>query len=298
MIIEICWGTESTELDLKDGKVRVGGAPEDEVCFQGLPPALLTLSVSQGRLTAVARAPLSIGNSIFPAHLARLVAAGELMRLPNQVLVRRVPEKDATERANKNTACVMKELVGDVVAPETSRAASLTCITGLDSGRAFPLAHSAISLGRADDSHLRLRDPSVSRRHATVVRVEKRYFIDPLPRTHGLFVNGLQIYKRTRLSSGDVIGLGQSALRFDGPSTPKPTPPPDATVIVLKDEVTTREPNRRPKTSLLRTPVGLAPTAPLPGPVAERLSRLEIALFVIGATLGVLGLGVIAAVLI
>lgn len=238
MLIEIGCGSEKTRADLKDGVVRVGGAKDDEIRIPGLPPALVTLRIDGERLTVTSTETLSIGKSMFPSHLPRLVVPGELVQLARSVTVQQV----AGPRRDKSTATVMKDLIAGTCAVESTRSATLTCLTGKDAGNVIPIALEQMLIGRGDDCTLQIRDRSVSRRHARVTLRENRVIIEDLRGANGTYVNGVAIKRRATLTPGDVIELGKTVLRFDAPQTEEtPTQAAPPSIVVDRALIPTQE---------------------------------------------------------
>jgi len=70
------------------------------------------------------------------------------------------------------------------------------------------------NLGRAKDALLRVDNPTVSRRHALIVMTEDRkVFLEHSGGANGTRLNGANVAKRTRLSDGDSVGIGDVELR-------------------------------------------------------------------------------------
>lgn len=282
MHLDIVWNEESTPVDLIDGAVTVGGGPKDDIRLEGLPVKLLTLEVDGPRLAIKCIRPLRVGNQLFPANVARLVMPGEVLTLPNDVVVRR-PEDDASRerRKNKSTDFLARELLSHELPELETRAATLTCVAGADEGHVYPIAFLDTSLGRGDEVDVRLHDRTVSRRHARLLHRGLSYFVEDLATTNGIYVNGQRVKNTQRLDTGDVLELGHTVLRFDeGERAPEertvieklPTPPAPA-------------------------PSGeAAPSADAPSVVTEKLPRVsrfapaDLAIFVIGGLLIVTGL--------
>ena len=82
------------------------------------------------------------------------------------------------------------------------------------------------TIGRAPESDLRLKDSSVSRRHAVVTIGPKGAFIEDLRSVNGVTVNGQRI-RHARLSDSDVIELGVKRFRFTSFDTRIFTPGPE-----------------------------------------------------------------------
>lgn len=70
------------------------------------------------------------------------------------------------------------------------------------------------TIGRARESGLRLKDSSVSRRHAVLTIEPNGAFIEDLRSVNGVTVNGQRI-RHARVTDGDVIELGVKRFRFD-----------------------------------------------------------------------------------
>jgi pSer/pThr/pTyr-binding forkhead associated (FHA) protein len=218
MRIDIIWNQDTTQVDLADGVVTVGGGVDDSICIAGLPHALLSLELEGHELRVTAQRSVRIGNALFPARVPRLLIEGEDLKLPNDVILRRVlDEKKRESRKQMATAFVAHELLsGNELGPQDTRAATLTCVTGFDQGRTFPIPFDENFIGRADDAAIRIRDRAVSRRHARLVREKRDYVLQPLSSSmNGAYINGKLLKGATVLKTGDVIEVGQTVLRFD-----------------------------------------------------------------------------------
>jgi len=122
---------------------------------------------------------------------------------------------------------VLKHLFSDAEAQPPSRAATLTCLTGADVGRAFTLAEACTDLGRGAEVSVRLRDMAVSRRHARILHQEGAFLLEDLGSPNGVYLNGKRIEAPGAMKEGDVIELGRTLLRFQAPvDEPSPTPAP------------------------------------------------------------------------
>jgi hypothetical protein len=294
MQLELIWHEEVTPIALTEGVVKVGGGSTDAIQLAGLPPGLLSLALEGDTLTVSAIRSVRIAGALFPAHVPRLLVEGEELRLPNELTLRR--PVDAQRRASRKTmgtAFVAKELltVDFTPTPQATRAASLTCVAGADQGRVFTLAFDDATVGRADDAHVRVRDRSVSRQHARLVKYGRTHALVPLGATNGVFINGVRLSARRVLAEGDIMELGQTMLRYEpgerapeeqtqleprpAPALPVPTPP------ALAEEVSAS-----------------ALTTPLDDPRRARaMTRQELGLMAVGAALVLTGLGISLAAL-
>ena len=92
-------------------------------------------------------------------------------------------------------------------APQRDRA-TLTILSGVDTGRVVALAGCETILGRSSSATLSVDEPSISRRHARVLFADDgRHLLEDLGSKNGTFVNGRRV-TRVALSAGDRIQLG------------------------------------------------------------------------------------------
>ncbi|MGH2627828.1 MAG: FHA domain-containing protein [Anaerolineales bacterium] len=86
--------------------------------------------------------------------------------------------------------------------------------TGLNPGDEFSVA-GEMTLGRDAGNGIVLADPSVSGRHASLVRSRDGWRVTDLGSTNGTLVNGRSIDGRgAPLSGGEQVALGSVVLRF------------------------------------------------------------------------------------
>ncbi len=81
-------------------------------------------------------------------------------------------------------------------------------------GRRVGIGSQVVTMGRLPECAVVLDDPNVSRRHAQVRREGDAVFVVDLGSTNGTRVNGV-VVREHRLVSGDVISVGNTALRFE-----------------------------------------------------------------------------------
>jgi HD-GYP domain-containing protein (c-di-GMP phosphodiesterase class II) len=77
-----------------------------------------------------------------------------------------------------------------------------------------PLDSLQLVVGRSDDVHHRIRDRKASRRHACVLAVHNRFFLQDLGSTNGTLLNGNRVTSE-RLTHGDQVQVGSTVLRFE-----------------------------------------------------------------------------------
>lgn len=92
----------------------------------------------------------------------------------------------------------------------------LLCIAGPYRGQAFPVTSGQTTIGRAMDHTISLpADSSVSRLHARIVYENGRHSLADAGSSHGTELNGESIAEPRVLRTGDVIGLGETILRYE-----------------------------------------------------------------------------------
>lgn len=85
--------------------------------------------------------------------------------------------------------------------------------------RELSLERSSLVLGRNPDCDVVLASPSVSRRHASLVRRAGVIRVEDLGSANGTFVNGSRISAPTVLSTGDLVSIGGHHLRVAATGT-------------------------------------------------------------------------------
>ena len=84
--------------------------------------------------------------------------------------------------------------------------------------RIWPLRTALLTIGRDEGCDLRLTDPSVSRRHAQIVRQPGGYFVADLQSSNGTLLNGEPLTAPAALAAGDVLTVGVFTLRCESTS--------------------------------------------------------------------------------
>lgn len=77
----------------------------------------------------------------------------------------------------------------------------------------FPLTVAITQLGRKNDNHLVIENPTISRNHAQIRNINGNFVIFDLNSTSGTFVNGVRI-KQALLRAGDVISIANYPLVY------------------------------------------------------------------------------------
>jgi|GEM_PF-6875679 len=90
----------------------------------------------------------------------------------------------------------------------------LICTQGEDKGKEFVLKNKSQLLGRSPTAEIFINDPSISRLHCRIYIKEDRYFLSDEKSANGTTLNGHKIHQEQVLTSGSVIKIGQTILRF------------------------------------------------------------------------------------
>ncbi|HEV8660187.1 MAG TPA: SpoIIE family protein phosphatase [Thermoanaerobaculia bacterium] len=77
-----------------------------------------------------------------------------------------------------------------------------------------PLRGESISIGRASECSIPIRDRYLSRKHAEIVAVGGNWVLKDCGSANGTYLNGARVQKDTLLSSGDRIRLGDTEILF------------------------------------------------------------------------------------
>jgi ATP-binding cassette subfamily C protein len=149
---------------------------------------------------------------------------------------------------------------GGGAVPSGAEIRILDTVDGKQRGRIFPVGDQGISLGRSGGDVV-LADPSVSRRHAEIRRVEAGFELRDLGSSNGTWFEEQRI-TRHLLSDGDCFRLGNAVVRFsiktaDKPSvaqspeelvpTPKPEPKPEPEPAPRPEPTPEPEPAPKPE---------------------------------------------------
>lgn len=82
-------------------------------------------------------------------------------------------------------------------------------------GRKYELTQEETFLGRNSQNHIPLDDTSISGRHCSILREDRKYTLVDLGSTNGTRINGVTALK-TPLRPKDIIQVGSIELMFDG----------------------------------------------------------------------------------
>lgn len=78
----------------------------------------------------------------------------------------------------------------------------------------YPITCYETAIGRARNTDIRLKLPSVSRAHAVVALRKDGFYIFDTESKQGVYVNGEKIDKKAKLSHGDTVAFGMEIMKF------------------------------------------------------------------------------------
>jgi pSer/pThr/pTyr-binding forkhead associated (FHA) protein len=107
----------------------------------------------------------------------------------------------------------------------------LVVLSDEGSPQEFPLVEKRLVIGRDEACDICLSDRSVSRHHATLLRVFHGFSIEDERSTNGTRVNGIVVTKRF-LKHGDLIEIGKYNLRYISQVPHHEMEDPDRTVVL------------------------------------------------------------------
>jgi pSer/pThr/pTyr-binding forkhead associated (FHA) protein len=88
----------------------------------------------------------------------------------------------------------------------------LYVMNGVQQGQSYDLQGETITLGRAPENDIQIKDDHISRKHLKIVRKGKRFFIVDLGSKNGTLLNGEKVVpgKECEIREGDPISLGKT----------------------------------------------------------------------------------------
>ncbi|NUO37209.1 MAG: FHA domain-containing protein [Gemmatimonadaceae bacterium] len=141
------------------------------------------------------------------------------------------------EASRAATAILDMSSLRSVMASEAARTASrrsptasLEIVRGPFAGASFHIERPVCSIGRGEQSDVRLRDDSVSTAHATLLRKGDTWYVVDLRSVNGTFVDSYRVAGERELPTGATLRVGAVEMIFrsfiagvEAPPKPKPS---------------------------------------------------------------------------
>jgi Inner membrane component of T3SS, cytoplasmic domain len=214
MHLELHSHGQSLPLDWPPGTYVVGGGRMDALCVDGLPPALVRVTVAPDRLLVVAGGRVWLRGVRLPPGRTCWLLPGESLRLERRGRVRLALADPAPQLGTRS---LLRRLLASMRVPTEVAVPRLLCVSGPDLGRTLLLRPGRQELGRGPGCALRVADGAVSRRHLSLTMDAHRVVVEDLGTPGGTRVNGWRAPGKGVLLSGDLVGVGRTLLAFAVP---------------------------------------------------------------------------------
>ncbi len=167
----------------------------------------------------------------------RILDNGDVLRLHDEEIRFELEGASADltpEQASRAaTAILDMSSLRSVMASEAARAssrrsptASLEIVRGAFAGASFHIERAVCSIGRGEQSDVRLRDDSVSTAHATLLRKGDTWYVVDLRSVNGTFVDGYRVAGERELPTGATLRVGAVEMIFRSFIAGVEAPPP------------------------------------------------------------------------
>lgn len=134
---------------------------------------------------------------------------------PEELFPRKTPPEysDTIEMDLSKINRKIEDKISEKIGAPSSMGPNLTIIGGFDRDKRFIINKEEMTIGRDETCDMAINDPGVSRKHASILSKENRYYIQDLDSRSGLMVNGSK-GKYHMLEDGDIIKMGITVIEF------------------------------------------------------------------------------------
>ena len=153
----------------------------------------------------------------------RLLEPGDVLRLHDEELRYEVEGAETAPAASSRAPTTILDMssLRSVLVSEQTRSssrrhptASLEIIRGPFAGASFQIDRPVCSIGRGEQSDVRLRDESVSSAHATLLRKGDTWYVVDLRSVNGTYVDGYGVAGERELHTGATLRVGAVEMLF------------------------------------------------------------------------------------
>jgi pSer/pThr/pTyr-binding forkhead associated (FHA) protein len=205
-------------IDLNGARVVIGRDDTCDVIVSGMDVSRRHCSIMPVQGGYLLRDESANGTSVNGSRISGtyLLGHGDVIRIGEEELRFEVEggAAPASTVAAPPTAILDVSRIRSDYAAHTSTAATLEIVRGPYSGASFSIDRPVCSIGRAEESDVRIRDESVSSTHATLLRKGTQWFVVDLRSANGTFVDGMRIAGEREITSGARLTLGRVELEF------------------------------------------------------------------------------------
>ncbi|MEA2162370.1 MAG: hypothetical protein QOK37_497 [Thermoanaerobaculia bacterium] len=125
------------------------------------------------------------------------------------------PTVSGSSSPHASAAPATEQVVASVGPTLSSKEAPLVATLTADDGTMHPLLEETSTIGRTAINAIALRDPSVSAKHARVIRSAEGFTIEDIGSRNGTFVNSEKLTGKRLLAEGDLVRCGKVILTFN-----------------------------------------------------------------------------------
>lgn len=125
------------------------------------------------------------------------------------------PTAPGTPSPHASAAPPTEQVVASGGPTLSSKEAPLVATLTADDGTMHPLLEETSTIGRTAINAIALRDPSVSAKHARVIRSKEGFTIEDVGSRNGTFVNSEKLTDKRLLAEGDLVRCGKVILTFN-----------------------------------------------------------------------------------
>ena len=127
--------------------------------------------------------------------------------------MKRTPDTSSPEGTSIDVHKALRRVKEGLVPSDT--VICLRIEEGADTGKTVNLSKGGVYLIGRENADLVLDDEKVSRKHAEIgLYGPGAYVLRDLASTNGTFVNGRRVSEKTKLKHWDLIGVGDTLIRF------------------------------------------------------------------------------------
>ena len=220
-VAKIIWNDPETgtpqEYYLNEGSsITIGRSSQNDICIpdRHVSRQHTAIKYTDG-IFMIADLESANGTFVNDLHLTEPfpLASGDVIRLYVPTLVFQSIESDDHSQQVRQTGTL-------VPTTDTLNQGQLEITSGPQQGHIIPLLLQTITIGRATSNatwEVGLQDPSVSRPHARLSRIDDRWYLADLNSSNGTFINDKQIEGDGHaLKNGDRITFGATIVIFQG----------------------------------------------------------------------------------
>jgi pSer/pThr/pTyr-binding forkhead associated (FHA) protein len=164
---------------------------------------LILQNAEQMGVEVLGKHGLWVNGTAFREGAKTLMRPGDTITMGNTTFQFQVGQTNTSHKTYTGTKRLDRQ-------PASAPAVHLQIVTGSGQGKSISVTNRLI-MGRSSKAGWQLNDQKISREHAEIRRDTAGFTLTDLNSSHGVFVNGQQVHRRT-LETGDRIRLGDTEI--------------------------------------------------------------------------------------